>query len=200
MVPAFQLMQDRIDQINRVLREQITGIRVVRAFVREPEETRAVRGHQRGADRDVAHGRPADVVDVPARQLPHQHLERRRALDRRRPHRRRRHQRRVAGRLPHVPRADPVVGRDGDVHGLDDPEGVGVRRPHPGGPRHRAVGAAAGRSPSPTPRSTASSSCATSASTTPARSTPCSRASRSRPGPGRRPPSSAAPAPARRRW
>jgi ATP-binding cassette subfamily B protein len=38
MVPAFQLMQERIDQINRVLREQITGIRVVRAFVREPLE------------------------------------------------------------------------------------------------------------------------------------------------------------------
>ena len=39
MTPAFRLMQDRIDHINRVLREQITGIRVVRAFVREPEET-----------------------------------------------------------------------------------------------------------------------------------------------------------------
>jgi ATP-binding cassette subfamily B protein len=39
MMPAFRLMQDRIDQINRVLREQITGIRVVRAFVREPQET-----------------------------------------------------------------------------------------------------------------------------------------------------------------
>jgi ATP-binding cassette subfamily B protein len=40
MVPAFHLMQDRIDQVNRVLREQITGIRVVRAFVREPQETK----------------------------------------------------------------------------------------------------------------------------------------------------------------
>ena len=40
MVPAFRLMQERIDQVNRVLREQITGIRVVRAFVREPEEER----------------------------------------------------------------------------------------------------------------------------------------------------------------
>ncbi|MEQ1785924.1 MAG: ABC transporter ATP-binding protein, partial [Acidimicrobiales bacterium] len=39
MVPTFRLMQEKIDQINRVLREQITGIRVVRAFVREPEET-----------------------------------------------------------------------------------------------------------------------------------------------------------------
>ncbi len=38
MVPAFQLMQTRIDRVNGVLREQITGIRVVRAFVREPQE------------------------------------------------------------------------------------------------------------------------------------------------------------------
>ena len=39
MVPGFRLMQTRIDGVNRVLREQITGIRVVRAFVREPYET-----------------------------------------------------------------------------------------------------------------------------------------------------------------
>ena len=38
MVPEFQRMQDRIDTLNRVLREQITGMRVVRAFVREPNE------------------------------------------------------------------------------------------------------------------------------------------------------------------
>ena len=38
MVPTFRVMQERIDGINRVLREQITGIRVVRAFVREGEE------------------------------------------------------------------------------------------------------------------------------------------------------------------
>ncbi|WP_062302597.1 ABC transporter ATP-binding protein [Demequina subtropica] len=38
MVPHFRRMQVRIDGINRVLREQLTGIRVVRAFVREPIE------------------------------------------------------------------------------------------------------------------------------------------------------------------
>src|SRR6185436_5445255 len=38
MVPQFQVMQVRIDRINEILREQITGMRVVRAFVREPEE------------------------------------------------------------------------------------------------------------------------------------------------------------------
>lgn len=38
MVPGFRVMQGRLDAVNRVLREQITGIRVVRAFVREPYE------------------------------------------------------------------------------------------------------------------------------------------------------------------
>lgn len=40
MIPYFRVMQTRIDAINRVMREQITGIRVVRAFVREQQETR----------------------------------------------------------------------------------------------------------------------------------------------------------------
>ena len=39
MLPGFRVMQERIDTVNRILREQITGIRVVRAFVREPYET-----------------------------------------------------------------------------------------------------------------------------------------------------------------
>ncbi len=40
MMPGFRAMQARIDIVNRVLREQITGIRVVRAFVRERHERR----------------------------------------------------------------------------------------------------------------------------------------------------------------
>ncbi|NBQ98856.1 MAG: ABC transporter ATP-binding protein [Actinobacteria bacterium] len=39
MTPTFRVMQEKIDRINEILREQLTGIRVVRAFVREPEET-----------------------------------------------------------------------------------------------------------------------------------------------------------------
>ena len=38
MVPQFRAMQTRIDLVNRVLREQLSGIRVVRAFVREEDE------------------------------------------------------------------------------------------------------------------------------------------------------------------
>jgi len=40
MVPLFRRMQSRIDGVNRVLREQLAGIRVVRAFVRERHEER----------------------------------------------------------------------------------------------------------------------------------------------------------------
>jgi ATP-binding cassette subfamily B multidrug efflux pump len=39
LMPLFRSMQKKIDRINAVLREQIIGIRVVRAFVREPYET-----------------------------------------------------------------------------------------------------------------------------------------------------------------
>ncbi len=38
MVPGFRVMQERIDEVNRLLREQIAGVRVVRAFVREEHE------------------------------------------------------------------------------------------------------------------------------------------------------------------
>jgi len=38
MLPYFRSMQGKIDPINAVLREQITGLCVVRAFVREQRE------------------------------------------------------------------------------------------------------------------------------------------------------------------
>jgi ATP-binding cassette subfamily B protein len=43
MRPLFRLMQDRLDELNRVLREQITGIRVIRAFVRDASERKRFR-------------------------------------------------------------------------------------------------------------------------------------------------------------
>jgi ATP-binding cassette subfamily B protein len=38
MGPLFRSMQERIDGVNRVMREQITGVRVIRAFVRDTHE------------------------------------------------------------------------------------------------------------------------------------------------------------------
>ncbi len=58
MVPQFRVMQERIDTINRMLREQITGIRVVRAFVREPDETaRFAGGNELLTDTSLRAGR-----------------------------------------------------------------------------------------------------------------------------------------------
>ncbi len=53
MVPGFRAMQKRIDAVNRVLREQITGIRVVRAFVREDRETERFAEANTGGHRRV---------------------------------------------------------------------------------------------------------------------------------------------------
>ncbi|MBO1754767.1 ABC transporter ATP-binding protein [Allobranchiibius sp. CTAmp26] len=38
MIPGFRLMQKRVDAVNRVMREHLSGVRVIRAFVREPYE------------------------------------------------------------------------------------------------------------------------------------------------------------------
>ena len=47
-VPLFRSMQSRIDRVNLVLREQITGVRVIRAFIRNDQE------RQRFADANAA--------------------------------------------------------------------------------------------------------------------------------------------------
>ncbi|MDI5961981.1 ABC transporter ATP-binding protein [Streptantibioticus silvisoli] len=55
MRPLFRGMQERIDNVNRVLREQITGIRVIRAFVRDTHE------------RERFEGANSDLMDVSLR-------------------------------------------------------------------------------------------------------------------------------------
>ena len=58
MVPLYREMQVRIDSVNRILREQIIGMRVVRAFVREPDEAvRFGRANTDLTDTSLAAGR-----------------------------------------------------------------------------------------------------------------------------------------------
>ncbi len=58
MLPIFRTMQQRIDGINRVLREQLSGIRVIRAFAREPfERQRFAEANQAVSDAALAAGR-----------------------------------------------------------------------------------------------------------------------------------------------
>ena len=44
MVPLFRSYQSKLDAVNRIMREQLTGVRVVRAFVRERIEEKRFRG------------------------------------------------------------------------------------------------------------------------------------------------------------
>jgi ATP-binding cassette subfamily B protein len=55
MRPLFRIMQVRIDTVNRIMREQITGIRVIRAFVRDEREQHRY------------HGANAELTDVSLR-------------------------------------------------------------------------------------------------------------------------------------
>ena len=150
MIPQFRLMQDRIDVLNRVLREQITGIRVVRAFVREPQETERFADGQLLAVGRRAAGRPPAGADLPDRDARVQRVERRRAVVRGRPDRGRRHPDRRADRVPGVPDADPDGRDDGHVHADDGAARGGVGRPHQRGAAHRVVGRRRRPSRSPT--------------------------------------------------
>ncbi|MFZ4895878.1 ABC transporter ATP-binding protein [Plantibacter sp. Mn2098] len=58
MVPLFRLMQTRIDRINQILREQLSGIRVIRAFVKEDvERTRFAVANEEVTDTALRAGR-----------------------------------------------------------------------------------------------------------------------------------------------
>ena len=58
MLPIFRTMQQRIDGINRVLREQLSGIRVIRTFAREPfERQRFAEANTAVSDAALAAGR-----------------------------------------------------------------------------------------------------------------------------------------------
>ena len=163
MRPLFRTMQERIDTVNRVLREQITGIRVIRAFVRD--ELRAASASagpttssptcRWRTGRLMALMFPVVMAIVNISSVG-------RAVVRRPPDRQRRHADRRADRVPQLPDADPDVGDDGHLHVHDGAARRGVRRAHRGGAGHRRPASYRRRRRSPRCAGTASWSCATS--------------------------------------
>ena len=149
LIPHFRTMQTRIDNINRSLREQLTGMRVIRAFVREPDETiRFDKANKELTDTSLL------IAPVPGGSAAHRHVdrqpvERRGAVVRRASGRYRRHADRPDQRLPRLRHADPDVRGHGDHVGRRDPPRGRVCRPHHRGTRHRADRARAGPAPSP---------------------------------------------------
>ena len=137
LLPIFRSMQRLIDNINRVMREQLSGIRVIRAFAREPFERTRFAAGQSGAVGHRAGGGPLAGADAAGDHAGHQHLQRRADLVRRLADRRRPDAGGVADRVPVLLHADPDGRAAGDVHVDPAAAGVGVRRPdHRGAVHH----------------------------------------------------------------
>jgi ATP-binding cassette subfamily B protein len=134
MRPLFRQMQTRIDVINRVLREQISGVRVIRAFVRDPlERDRFGTANTELFDVSLGVGRlmalmfPSVMLILNVSTIAvlwfGGHLE---------------HADRRADGLHQLPAPDPDVRHDGHLCVHNGPARGGVRRADHGGARHRA--------------------------------------------------------------
>ncbi|MEZ5161728.1 MAG: ABC transporter transmembrane domain-containing protein [Marmoricola sp.] len=123
-------MQERIDEVNRSLREQITGVRVVRAFVREERETmRFAVANDELTEVSIRAGRwmagmfptvmlvanlsTIGVLWFGGHRVEAGHMESRGA----------------SHGVHHLSDADRDGRDDGHLHDDDDPEGVGACRP-----------------------------------------------------------------------
>ena len=87
-VPLFRAMQVKIDRINLILRENLTGIRVIRAFVRTEHEEAALRRGQRRPHRHDPERQPPVRPDDARADADHEPVERGGGLVRRAAHRR----------------------------------------------------------------------------------------------------------------
>ncbi len=137
-MPLFMSMQKKIDRINQVTREFLSGVRVIRAFDRTGYEFERFDA----ANMDLTHHHPqrgtAVRDDVPGRDADpqlhdHRHHVVRRQADRQWVH---------ADRRPHslhpVRVPDPLLGAHGDVHVRHGAARRRVGGAHHGGARHRA--------------------------------------------------------------
>ena len=116
LLPIFRRMQRLIDGINRVMREQLAGIRVIRAFTRESFERSRFEQANRGGCGHRGRGGALAGIDAALDDTGHQHLQRRADLVRRPADRRRPDAGRIADRVPLLLHADPDGGAACDVH------------------------------------------------------------------------------------
>ena len=138
-IPLFRATQVKLDRINQVMRETLSGVRVIRAFVRTRHEEAALRRREPRPVRHAAPGRPA-VRAHPAGDLRDlQPLDGRRAVVRRHPGPGRGAVDRQPDRVPPVPDPDPVRDADRGLHVHPRAAGGGLVGADPRGPRHRAL-------------------------------------------------------------
>ena len=140
MVPQFRMMQERLDKTNLVLREQIVGMRVVRAFVREPLEVERFQDvNDELTHTSLVAGRlmagmfPIVMLFINVSNSAVIWFGANRIADGE-------HDDRRPDLVPDVLHADPHGDRDVDVRRCDGAARGGQRRADPGSARHRAVG------------------------------------------------------------
>ena len=196
-VPLFRSMQSRIDRVNLVLREQITGVRVIRAFIRTGQEQESVRGSERVTDKHRPPGEPHVRACAAHCHGGDEPFVCRRALVRRPPDRERQHADREPDSFSELHPADPHVGDDRRDDG-DPAAACGSKcRSNRRGASRRAFGPDPQDAVVPRDRSRTWWSCAMSSSATPGARNPCCTDFPSRLCQERPQPSSAVPARAR---
>ena len=114
MLPIFRSMQRLIDGINQVMREQLSGIRVIRAFAREPFEQNRFRVANTRAVEHRTGGRALAGADAAGDHADHQPVVGGVDLVRGQADRCRPDAGRIADRLPVLFHADPDGRADGD--------------------------------------------------------------------------------------
>ncbi len=134
-MPLFRSMQKRTDRIQQVMRETLSGMRVIRAFVRtDHDEARYDVANRDLTDTSLRVNRLFAIDDpVPVRD--HEPLDRGHRLVRRPAHRLGWHADRQPVGLPPVRHADAHGGDDGRAHVRHGPASSGRRRADPAGPR-----------------------------------------------------------------
>ena len=135
-LPLFQAMQVKVDRVNQVTREALSGIRVIRAFVRTRHEEERFDVANRDLTATSLRVQRLFALMLPTLMLIFNlstvailwfgsiRVDERRDADRQ-PH-----------RVPAVRHADPVRRDDGRLHVRDGPAGGRLVRPDPGGPAH----------------------------------------------------------------
>ena len=138
-LPLFQAVQVKVDRVNQVTREALSGIRVIRAFVRTRHEEERFDVANSDLTATSLKVNRMFAVMIPLLMAVFNlssvailwfgaiRVDSGADADRQ-PH-----------RVPAVRHADPVRGDDGRVHVHHGPAGRGVLRPDPGGPPDRAL-------------------------------------------------------------
>ena len=126
-IPLFRLMQAKLDRLNLVMREGLTGVRVIRAFNRNAYQTRKIRGGQHRSNGQRRPSQPADRLADALADVGDEPDDRGHSLVRRIPDQQRQHAGRVADCVHPVRHADHVRLLDGFDDVCHDSSGGRVR-------------------------------------------------------------------------